>query len=223
MERIISLTVQPVARSHSDHERHVQVENGEIRVEGSNHFARCHHPRPGRGRASRGKFRGLQSLPLHWHGHPPAPVVPVLVRLAGPTPAGSPRRGKTSTMTELPLPLGPPPLSGPSFSASVSRSISPTTCSCNWSRQHSGTAAGKPARLQSYPSAPEGASCFGCRRPAQYLRIRPETSWRSEEFMDLRPRRLAGLGNTGAEPAVRCSSSYEAITRSSFPFSACKS
>jgi hypothetical protein len=44
-----------------------------------------------------------------------------------------------------------------------------------------------------------------------------------EVSMDLRPRRSAGLGNTDAEPAVRCSSSNDAITRSSFAFSACKS
>ena len=71
--------------------------------------------------------------------------------------------------------------------------------------------------------APEGSSCLDCRRLAQYFRIRSETSWRSEGFMDFRPRRLTGLGKTGKDPAVRCNSSYEAITRSSFSFSAYKS
>jgi hypothetical protein len=66
-----------------------------------------------------------------------------------------------------------------------------------------GTAAGKPARLQSYPPAPEGTSCFGCLWPAQYLRIRLETSWRSEEFMDLRPRRLASVAKRQLREAER--------------------
>src|ERR1035437_168000 len=45
---------------------------------------------------------------------------------------------------------------------------------------------------ESYSAAPEGSSCLGCRRLAQYLRIRSETSWRSEAFMDLRSN-FAGL------------------------------
>src|ERR1039458_10760167 len=71
-------------------------------------------------------------------------------------------------------------------SASVSGFISPTTCSYNWSRQHSGTAAGKRARLESYPPVPEGASCFGCRRPAQYLRIRPRSEEHTSELQSIR-------------------------------------
>ena len=58
------------------------------------------------------------------------------------------------------------------------------------------------------------------RRPSQYFFMRSETSSRSFEFIDLRPRRPVALGIIGAAPALRCNSSNEAITRSSFSFSA---
>ena len=71
------------------------------------------------------------------------------------------------------------------------------------------------------PPAFSGFSGFsGPLRLAQYFRILSETSWRSEGLIDLRPRRLAGAGSTGMDPAVRWSSSSEAMTRSSFSFSA---
>src|SRR5271157_543922 len=61
------------------------------------------------------------------------------------------------------------------------------------------------------------------RRLAQYLFIRSDTSSRSFDPIDFRPRRLAPGGNDGREPEVRWSSSSEAMTRSSFSFSAYRS
>ena len=58
------------------------------------------------------------------------------------------------------------------------------------------------------------------RRFAQYRFIRSETSRRSLALMDFLPRRFPPRGKIGAPPAARCNSSNEAITRSSFSFSA---
>ena len=61
------------------------------------------------------------------------------------------------------------------------------------------------------------------RRFAQYFFIRSETSCRSLAFIDFLPRRLPLRSRTGAESPACCNSSNEAITRSSFSFSAYKS
>ncbi len=72
-----------------------------------------------------------------------------------------------------------------------------------------------------------GCSCWASplplRRLAQYRFIRSETSSRSSNPIDFLPRRFAPAGNDGREPDVRCNSSSEAITRSSFSFSAYRS
>jgi len=73
-------------------------------------------------------------------------------------------------------------------------------------------------------SAVAGRRFYGfLRRPAQYLCILCETSWRSWGSMNFRPRHWTHSVGAGIAPALRCNSSSEAITRSSLSFSTCSS
>jgi len=72
------------------------------------------------------------------------------------------------------------------------------------------------------PSCVYSVGCC-CRRFAQYRFIRSDTSWRSFAPIDFLPRRFPPRGKRRALPPARCSSSSEAITRSSFSFSAYRS